>query len=416
MSRSRMSDASPLPRFIVVLAVAIVALAACGGSTDTSAGSPSTDPTTTGPTTPPTSPSQAPTQASWQRMAASTWRGDYQPPAQSVWDGKEMLIVVTQPNPPDCKEFVVAYDPAADSWRTLSQVPKPKGCFEGLDKVVWTGHELLLWGISNTAYDPETNTWRHLPRAPGGGGPSVVVWTGTQMIGWGGGCCDQESADGAAYTLDTNSWSKLPPSPLAGRHAAGVWTGSEMIIVGGEGGYDPSTGRITYFDDAAAYDPATRTWRKLPPMPVARGGGYSTVSYAAVWDGHEMLVVGGVTTGSTQPLARGVAYDPSTNRWRWLPPMEFARTGFVAAWASDQLVVWGGVGAGNAVPPNGERYVPATNAWSALPEAPLRARVDATAVWSGVQVLIWGGRDARSLGADRVTTLTDGAALTPGSA
>jgi len=284
---------------------------------------------------------------------------------------------------------------------------------------VWTGDELLLWGISNTAYDPATDTWRHLPRPPAGdGGPSVVVWTGTQMIGWGGGCCDQQLADGAAYTPATNSWRLLPPSPLAGRHATGVWTGTELIIAGGEG-YERnvhSEANFTIFDDAAAYDPATRAWRKLPPMPVARGGGYYTLSYAAAWDGSEMLMVGGTSLGlSVPPLARGVAYDPSTNRWRWLAPMAYPRTGFVAVWADSQLVVWGGVGASGSIPASGESYDPVSNLWSALPKAPLRARVDAAAVWSGTEVLIFGGSDARTLDAQRTKTLLDGAALTPGS-
>ncbi len=281
-----------------------------------------------------------------------------------------------------------------------------------------------MWGISNAAYDPAKETWRHLPEPPAGaGGPSVVVWTGTQMIGWGGGCCDMELAEGAEYTLATNSWRMLPPSPLLGRHATGVWTGSEMVIAGGRG-YDrpptQHTPNLVHFADAAAYDPATRTWRKLPPMPVPRGGGYYTLTYSAVWDGTEMLVIGGTRAPSVEaePLARGVAYDPATNAWRWLAPMEFPRTGFVSGWAGDQLVVWGGLGANGTIPPNGETYDPSTNAWTALPRAPLRARVEAVGVWSGTQMLIWGGADARDAAktTSRSTPLFDGAVLTPTSA
>ena len=47
---------------------------------------------------------------------------------------------------------------------------------------------MLLWGVTNTAYNPATNRWRHLPESPAGqGGPAVAVWTGSRMIGWGGG-------------------------------------------------------------------------------------------------------------------------------------------------------------------------------------------------------------------------------------
>jgi hypothetical protein len=401
---------------VLILVVSLVGLASCGGGSGTEATTPSSaTPTSVSPssTNPP-----APTPASWRRISPSPIRDDYYAPAQAVWDGNEMLVVVTQSDPTSfCKETVFAYEPSSDRWQMLSRVPTPKGCFEGSDKAVWTGQELLLWGISNTAYDPAADTWRHLPDPPtGDGGPSVVVWTGKQMIGWGGGCCDQQLADGAAYTPATDSWKVLPPSPLAGRHAAGVWTGTEMIIAGGSGGPDAATGRETRFADAAAYSPSTGKWRKLPAMPVTRGGQSYTLDYTAVWDGTEMILVGGRPMGGNRPLSRGVAYDPSTNGWRWLPPMETARDGFVSAWAGDQLVVWGGVAANGAIPPHGETYDPAANVWSALPKAPLRARVAAVAVWSGAELIIWGGLDARTLNADRVTSLTDGAALTPSSA
>jgi len=239
------------------------------------------------------------------------------------------------------------------------------------------------------------------------------------MIGWGGGCCDQELAEGAAYTPATDSWKMLPPAPLLGRHAAGTWTGTEIVIAGGEGytGFRPGGEPIAiHFADAAAFDPTTDTWRKLPRMPIGRGGGYYTVTYAAIWDGTEVLVVGGTTTRSHEPLARGVAYDPTGDRWRWLPPMDTGRTNFVASWTGGQLVVWGGVGANGSIPPSGETYDPVTNAWSPLPTAPLRARVDAVAVWTGAELIIWGGTDARTLDAVPPKTLRDGAVLVPPSA
>jgi hypothetical protein len=407
---------------IIVLVGAFAALSSvlsgCGSGSSaasTPSGS-STAPSSPTPTET-TAPTPSVTPASWRTIATGP---TYDYLGGAVWDGNEMLVVATLSDPVSyCREIVAAYDPSTDAWRVLSRVPMPKGCFEGSDKPVWTGHELLLWGISNAAYNPATDTWRHLPEPPAGaGGPSVVVWTGTQMIGWGGGCCDQELADGAAYTLATNSWKLLPPSPLAGRHATGVWTGSELIIAGGSGytGFRPGGEPIlVHFSDAAAYDPATQTWRKLPPMPVARGGGYYTLDYAAVWDGEEMLLVGGTSEPSVnaEPLARGVAYDPATNAWSWLAPMDFPRGGFVSAWTGDQLVVWGGTGDGGAIPPHGETYDPAADAWSRLPKAPIRARVDAVAAWTGSEWIVWGGRDARTLEAEQVERLTDGAALTP---
>ena len=59
-------------------------------------------------------------------------------------------------------------------------------------------------------------------------------------------------------------WTRLPRAPIAPRSEyAAVWTGKEMIVWGGYSGN-------TQYGDGAAYDPATRTWTKLAagPWPV----------------------------------------------------------------------------------------------------------------------------------------------------
>ena len=181
----------------------------------------------------------------------------------------------------------------------------------------------------------------------------------------------------------------------------GVWTGRELIVAGGD--HLVTVHGIT--DDealraAAAYDPASRTWRRLPPMPVAVTGG------SAVWDGHEMIVVGG-------GLRRGVAYDPATNAWRRLPPMRYARTGEVAVWTGNQVLVWGGATGTPehpVAPPHGEAYDPTTNRWTPMPPSPLKARVGAAAVWTGAQMVVWGGAPLSGDG-----FYYDGAAYTPGT-
>ncbi len=77
---------------------------------------------------------------------------------------------------------------------------------------------------------------------------------------------------------------------------------------------------------AAAYTPATDRWRLLAPLPEARAGA------RAVWDGHELLVVG----GKNAPV-EGFAYDPETNRWRRLAPMDSGRAGAAAVWTGKRL-------------------------------------------------------------------------------
>ncbi|HEY9476045.1 MAG TPA: hypothetical protein VIS06_19625, partial [Mycobacteriales bacterium] len=179
------------------------------------------------------------------------------PPVQpytvaSVWTGSELLVAGRAATPDGVGYNVAAaYRPATDTWRTLPAPPPFTGTHPGQVQAVWTGREMLLWGAAiQAAYDPVTNHWRRLtalPPGPGQIGPGghVMVWTGRQMIIWGG-CCGGTEAGGAAYDPATDSWRRLPPAPLAARYAVGAWTGRELVLAGGRdvGG--------TVFSDAAA--------------------------------------------------------------------------------------------------------------------------------------------------------------------
>ena len=136
----------------------------------------------------------------------------------------------------------------------------------------------------------------------------------------------------------------------------------------------------------------------------------------AVWDGKELLVVGGAGSpghGTPAPLARtGFAYDPAANRWRRLAAMPAGRIGASAAWTGSRLLLWGGRTSTDGSlesPPRGLAYDPAANRWTALPQAPLRARTGQTSAWTGRTFLVWGGGTGRPPYAG----FRDGAALTP---
>jgi N-acetylneuraminic acid mutarotase len=337
----------------------------------------------------------------------------------SVWTGKEMLLfgrVTKTTATGEVKgRFLVsaAYDPSSNGWRKLSPPAATSG-FLGLS-TVWTGKELLAWGQgTRVAYSPATNRWRRLPGSKLlaiHDGFGLVVWTGKELIGWGGGCCGDAFDDGVAYDPATNRWRALPRSPLAGsQHPLGAWTGKELIVL--VGNLDPNgTPWPARLARAAAYNPATSTWRRIASLPPASSPG------AAVWDGHELLVVGGTAAGragSPPTLTRtGFAYNPATNRWRTLPPMESGRANAAAVWTGTRLLLWGGrtgsLGAAKpTIPPHGFAYDPAANRWSALPAAPILGRLDPTATWTGRSLIVWGGRTGVGN-----ATRSDGAAFTP---
>ena len=123
------------------------------------------------------------------------------------------------------------------------------------------------------------------------------------------------------------SWSSMAESPLAPRfEPAVVWTGEEMLVIGG---YDRS-GRE--FDDGAAFDPVTNSWRPIAALPSSREqrtgagvgqDGFSTrLAFDGVWfEGEAVLRVGGVGPGFWDFDLW--AYSPDTDGWRVVSEVRF---------------------------------------------------------------------------------------------
>ena len=314
------------------------------------------------------------------RGAAGPWRALASAPIAvgggrtTVWTGRELLVTGSAASPDGTLGVDVAltYDPAADAWRRLPDPPStPNYCRR---TAVWTGGEMLVWGCDGVGFDPRADRWRRLPPAPVGA-PGIGVWTGRELIGWGGGCCGDANADGAAYDPAENTWRRLARSPLAASQSPlGAWTGHELILF--VSGLDPEGKPIEGAARAAAYRPATDTWRRIAPMPSPRRGAN------AVWDGRELLVVGG-TDPSGRPATVGNAYNPTTNRWRSLPAMESGALQAAAVWTGKRVLLFA---ADRLV-----AYDPEIDRWSLLPSAPLERRDDAAAVWTGHELLVWGG-------------------------
>ena len=79
-------------------------------------------------------------------------------------------------------------------------------------------------------------------------------------------------ADGAGYDPTTDRWTPLPAAPegewLDSESASTVWTGREVLFWGGFTPVDPAGDpNLIRWADGLAYDPARRSWRRLPPRP-----------------------------------------------------------------------------------------------------------------------------------------------------
>ena len=99
---------------------------------------------------------------------------------------------------------------------------------------------IVFGGNGNTGgrYNPASNSWTAVrtTNAPGARSSHVAVWTGSEMIVWGGGGDFASYFNtGGRYNPATDSWVATTNSNAPGPrvdHTA-MWTGTEMIVWGG---------------------------------------------------------------------------------------------------------------------------------------------------------------------------------------
>ena len=246
--------------------------------------------------------------------------------------------------------------------------------------------------------------WQKLADADvAGRSGGTAVWTGTEMIVYGGEGLGTSLDDGARFNLAENNWTPLPRAsePDSRTQHSAVWTGREMIVWGGFGGVN---GVNTNRFDGACYDPRTDAWRptSTTDAPQAR------FQHTAVWTGREMLVWGGYTDAQSlyhgaynnAYLNSGGAYDPARDTWRDISTAgaPAARFNHVALWTGDRMIIWGGNDATKAFN-DGGLYDPATGNWQPINQAGAPSpRKQPLAVWTGKEMIVWGGasRDDRA--------------------
>lgn len=339
--------------------------------------------------------------------AALPWSWTPLPPAPigariqdlSVWTGSQLIIWGGAGSTPAISAQGGSFDPRTDTWQTLPPTPisgrvAPVG--------TWTGTEVLIFGgttasgqpTDGAAYDPAKRTWRKLRAAPLGNltdSGSYTVWTGSRMLAWGffGTSPGTAHADGsravALFDPTSDKWSIGAAAPVeAPLFGDAFWTGKEMIVVGSDPG-SATSGPPP--DIAIAYHPDTDTWTQLPPSPLP---GARTNELAA-WDGAELVVGGGFSSGATRSLEKdAAAYNPATNTWRRLPDAPEGFTGsarYPEVWTGRYVVTV------DDSDPQGRPLAlnPATGSWQFGSPASQPNITETPAIWTGTSIIRWSG-------------------------
>ena len=329
----------------------------------------------------------------WHKQPFDTWRGKTESQAPRTMaaqsDGYSLPDI---PNVSDCN----------DAWAATSTTGAPSG--RTFASSVWTGTEMIVWGgvnfnthtYFNTGgrYNPTTDAWTatSTPGAPSGRYYHSAVWTGSLMVIWGGN--DISGAylnSGGKYSPTTNTWATTSSTNAPTgrfRHAA-IWSGTEMIVWGG-------WNQISHinFGDGGKYNPSTDIWTATSntSAPAAR------FAHTAVWTGSQMIVWGGLVdnTFNFSELNSGGKYDPSTDTWvaTTLTNAPHTRSSHTAVWTDtpvSQMIVWDGSSTAGFFNTGG-RYDPGTDTWTATTTSGAPTGRDRHyAVWTGSQMIVWGG-------------------------
>jgi N-acetylneuraminic acid mutarotase len=226
-------------------------------------------------------------------------------------------------------------------------------------------------------------------------------------------------AGGVTYEYDpaTDKWTKKQPMPKPAHHAALAAANGKIYVMGGF--VAPSDTALPLgaawqpIDNAWQYDPATDSWKSLPPVPTKRG------SAVAVEAGGKIYTIGGATTmegrvlddsrgrleskdpfftafGPSRVLSVNEVYDPATNKWETRAPMSVPRNHAFSAAVNGKIYVIGGrTGQGFILTATNtdvvEEYDPLSDSWNAPKERMPTARSGGVSGTDGRFIYVAGG-------------------------
>lgn len=321
---------------------------------------------------------------------------------------------------------------------------------------VSAGAELLVFGfnvnnfgdrvVQVSRYNPATREWSKGAQyvTSMGVGPTAV-WTGSQVLLWGGEDVYYTGSGFDAsttynypsqvyiYTPATDQWSIQAGAgavPQGRKSHSAVWTGSRMIIWGGEAKqrvyYGPFSDLVDFdYNTGAAFDPVTGVWAAVTTTgaPSPRRG------HTCVWIGSRMLVQGGTqanretewtslqggrSISATNVFNHTFSYNPANDTWAQVRSDSTSPRGAFgqAVWTGREMLICGSVSVATLQVPDGwggwyweNRWVPTrgvssydpTNDWwtyrgVADPSGPhINGRANGSLVWTGSEALLWGG-------------------------
>jgi hypothetical protein len=331
--------------------------------------------------------------------------------------------------------FTTTAGAGSGTWAPIADAGAPSD--RSGHSAVWTGSEMIVWGgrteagavADGASFSPTAGTWTAVGTAgapPAARTDHAAVWTGSvaggRMIVWGGFDEAGPASGGALYDPVADAWTAMSTTDAPSGVGRGnvTWTGTRLVVWGGLGPDGAPVG------EGAIYDPAAGPAGTWTPMPTT--GAPSPRSEHSVVAVGSLVVVWGGSGADGLPLGDGAVFDLTSGLWEPLNPSgapSARRLHTAVALPNGEVVVWGGSDDAGELA-TGARYDPATGApWTALPlENAPSPRLGHAAVAIGARLLVWGGLDvvqartggvfSPAAGASGAWTLTSTAAAPAG--
>ena len=223
---------------------------------------------------------------------------------------------------------------ASSAWETRAAMPLPRTEVSAAtvgNEIVVLGGFTLDRGASTRvdAYSPARNGWRRLPDLPVGVHHAMAVGTGGRPYVLGGYTVDG-TPQRSVLVLEKGAWRALPPMPFARAAAGAGVAGGKIVVAGGV-----TLGAQRLARNALSFDLRTRRWSVVPgPTPREH---LAVTSLAGT-----VYAVAGRTAGLDTNLLHFESYRPGDRRWRRLQPVPDARGGTGAAALLGHVVSAGG--------------------------------------------------------------------------
>ena len=209
------------------------------------------------------------------------------------------------------------YRTVDDHWRRLPDMP---ASVDHAASASADGRMYVIGGYGadrkpqRSVFVLEGGRWLGLAPMPDGRAAAAAAIANGRLYVIGGRNGHRDLArDAFVLTLATRQWERIPgPDPR--EHLAAAGSRGRVYAIGGRAaGIDTNSTRFE------VYDPGTRTWRRLAPLPGARGG----TGAAAL--GGRIVSVGGEQPAGT--IGTVYSYDISKQRWSRLPDLATPRHG-----------------------------------------------------------------------------------------